>query len=53
MMNTMKQEVKCHKRVVVRQEVVDMEQETMHSIFQNCPYKVSQEEAWKCFSKCV
>lgn len=53
MMNTVKQKVKCQKRRVVWQELVDMEQETMHPIFQNCPYEIPQEEAWKRFSKCV
>jgi hypothetical protein len=53
MMNTVKQKVKCQKRVVVGQEFVDMEQETMHPIFQNCPDKIPQKKAWKRFSKGV
>jgi len=53
MMNTVKQKMKRQKRVVVGQELVDVEQETMHPIFQNCPYEIPQEEAWKRFSECV
>jgi hypothetical protein len=51
MMNTVEQKVKCQERRVVREHLVDVEQETMHPVFQNRPYEVPKEEAWKRFGK--
>ena len=53
MMNTVQQKVKCQARIVVREPFIDMKQKSMHPVFQNCPYEVSEEEAGKSFGKGV
>lgn len=53
MMNTMKQEVESQENRVVRQEVVNVEEETMHPILQYRPNEVAQEETEQRFNECV
>lgn len=45
--------MKCQERIVVGEQLVDVEQETMESVFQNCPYEVAQEKAGKSFGERV
>lgn len=44
MVNTVKQKVYCQEKGVIRQEIVEVEEETMHPILQYRPDKVAQEE---------
>lgn len=44
-MDTMQQEVQCQEYRLVRQVIVDVEQEPVESVLQNGPHNVAEEEA--------
>ena len=43
-MNTVEKEMKEHRPVFVREIVVNVEQEAMEAVFEDCPYDVSGEK---------
>jgi hypothetical protein len=45
--------VKRQERRVVGEQLVDVEQETMQCVFQNCPYEVAKEKEGKSFGEGV
>ena len=45
MMNAMGQKVRSQKVGRIRQPFIDVEQESMHTIFNDRPYEVSEEKA--------
>jgi len=53
MMNTMEQEMQHEEDRPIWEHFVDMEQETMHAIFQNGPDYVSREEAQNGLDECI
>lgn len=44
-MDTMQQKVQCQEYRLVRQVIVDVEQESVEGIFQDGPHDVAEEEA--------
>lgn len=44
-MDTMQQKVQCQEYRLVRQVIVDVEQESVESILQDSPHDVAEEEA--------
>lgn len=41
----MRQEMRSQSHRMVRQPIIDVEQETMHSVFDDRPHEISEEEA--------
>lgn len=51
MMNAMRQKVRRQEVGRIRQPVIDVEQESMHAVFNDRPYEVSEEEAHQCLGE--
>lgn len=51
MVNTVQQEMQHQRPVGVRQEIVNVEQESVKPVFEKCPDEVSQEETGNEFGE--
>lgn len=44
-MNSMQQEMQHQRPVLVRQQIINVEQESVKAVFEQCPDDVSRDEA--------
>jgi hypothetical protein len=53
MVNSVQEEMQHEKDRSIREELVNMEQEPVQRILEDCPYDISYEEAHERLDECV